>query len=99
MGFSKLGMIEVLLVFNSTPLLFEISLSRLVACVKKHEQVKEGICSSEARGQFAGIMNRQIYHKWFTVAQNISSKHFYTCFFITTACLGQVCLVKIEELF
>ena len=27
--------------------------------------MKEGICSSEARGQFAGIMNRQIYHKWF----------------------------------
>ena len=64
----------------------KISLPRMVACVKKHEQVKEGICSSEARGQFAGIMNRQIYHKWFTVAQNISSKHFYTCFFITTAC-------------
>ena len=38
--------------------------------------------SPETRGQFAGIMNRQIYHKWFTVAQNISSKHFYTCFFI-----------------
>ena len=73
----------------------KISLSRLVACVKKHEQVKEGICSSEARGQFAGIMNRQIYHKWFTVAQIISSKHFYTCFFITTAC-HHLCWVVFE---
>ena len=55
MGFFKHVVIEVYCL--------KISLSRLVACVKKHEQVKEGICSSEARGQFAGIMNRQIYHK------------------------------------
>ena len=49
--------------------------------------MKALICSPETRGQFTGIINRQICHKWFHCCTNYKFKpHLITCFFITTAC-------------
>ena len=56
----------------------------MVACSKA--RAVEGIFSSETGLQFAGIINQQIYHKWFTVAQIISSNYLNTCFFIPPRC-------------
>ena len=45
--------------------------------------MKALICSPETRGQFAGIINRQICHKWFHCCTNYKFKpHLITCFFI-----------------
>ena len=40
MAFRKLGMIEVLLVFNSTPLLFEHYFIEVGSVCRKHERAK-----------------------------------------------------------
>ena len=45
--------------------------------------MKALICSPETRGQFTGIINRQICHKWFHCCTNYKFKpHLITCFFI-----------------